>query len=762
MSGKSAPIMSRHLLAEYHIDSLCDEFENQWREGQRPSIEDYVKRVTAELREELFQELLLLEIDYCNQAGLVVTRNELSSRFPAFAAQIESVAFCSTTGAASTIRHAPHQPTGAPNSRVDRFELIDRIGAGASGEVWKAHDPRLNRTVAVKIAHTRAMDISQSRRFLREARAAAKLHHQNIVQVHEVGRDRDIRFIVTDYVEGQDLRQFLSANRPSITSAAQICAAVADAIHFAHQHGIVHRDLKPANIILDRLGYPHVTDFGLAKVTTDSGLTTHSGRIVGTPAYMSPEQARGDTGSVDEQSDVFSLGVILFELLTGRTPFVGELPAIISSISSNNIPSPRTLNNSVPRDLETICLKAASFQPSARYSTAGDMAEDLQRFLTGRPIVARPRSKPEKVWAAVKKHPATFAAFSLALICIGAVAAAVTSAKRNYALMGYRTVQVETIPSSARVAYLPLRNDWKIPQHSDYILADDGRFHAAKLTPGDYLVVAVAEDGRFHEVFRHVPDPEESVPASYYHRSWERSEDGAIVLPLIRIPTAMDGYETALVEGSVSFPIGDSRSSELPQHSRPVESFLAGTHEVTVGVYRRLSKHLPERISSLNDDAPLTASFDLAVAIAEELGMRLPTEIEYEYMATALGRQEYPWGGGLAPDTNEFTFESVRVPVIDQLPTRPPIYGLCSGVAEWTTSPAIPYPPNPIRPNSSMHAEYRIVRGGDESVIEGDPHVSLLARSPRLRTPTLRHQVKPGLGFRCVKSLHPPVRYDDF
>jgi formylglycine-generating enzyme required for sulfatase activity/tRNA A-37 threonylcarbamoyl transferase component Bud32 len=312
--------------------------------------------------------------------------------------------------------------TQGPAETLGRFTLHQWLGVGSFGAVWKARDNELDRNVAIKIPRKGQLDAAETERFLREARAAAQLKHPNIVGVHEVGREDGKVYIVSDLIEGLTLNDWLSGQRPRKREAARLCVKIAEALHHAHEQGVIHRDLKPGNVMLDRQHEPHVMDFGLAKREAGETTMTIEGQIIGTPAYMSPEQARGEGHLVDRRTDIYSLGVILFELLTGELPFRGNPRMLMHQLLTEDPPSPRKLDASIPRDLETICLKCLRREPDRRYRTCRELAEDLSRWLEGEPIEARPVSLLEKCWLWCRRRPAIAAAIATVLLtaCIAA------------------------------------------------------------------------------------------------------------------------------------------------------------------------------------------------------------------------------------------------------------------------------------------------------------------------------------------------------
>lgn len=318
--------------------------------------------------------------------------------------------------------------------QLGRFRIIRPLGEGGFGTVYLAKDSQLNRYVAVKVPRNGYFaSAEEEQRFLREAQNTARLRHPNIVQVHEISEDQGTPFIVSEFIDGLTLRDLTSAGQQGQRELATLMIQIASAVHYAHQHGIVHRDLKPSNILLDRQQNPYVADFGLARYDDAEITMTMDGVLLGTPAYMAPEQAAGIQREVSTRSDVYSLGVILYQLLCRELPFHGSKRMLIQQVIHDDPKSPKRLNPSIPSDLETITLKAMSKKPSQRYQSAEEFAEELRRWLRGDPILARPIGQLDRFGRWCKKHPtiASLGCIIGLLLVLGIAATSVWAVREN-------------------------------------------------------------------------------------------------------------------------------------------------------------------------------------------------------------------------------------------------------------------------------------------------------------------------------------------
>ena len=346
---------------------------------------------------------------------------------------IESLDCCSPGASAP-------QASIVAQRQLGRFTIERELGRGGLGIVYLAHDPQLGRKVALKIPRFEALlDDDLRRRFMREAEAAARLNHPHLVAIHDVGEDGSTCYLASEYCPGPTLSQWLSDRRASVPlgEAASIVLALAEAVEHAHSRGVLHRDIKPSNVLLATIRdcssesdrpFPKLTDFGMAKLLEqEGGATTREGAIIGTLAYMAPEQAEGRVDQLDARTDVYALGAILYELVTGIAPYGGQTDVdTLRQLILNEPAAPHKLRPDVPRDLEAIALKCLAKNPAKRYPTANALAVDLRRFLAGEPTAARPLRGSERLWKWAKRRPATAAllgagCISLALMVGGSL-----------------------------------------------------------------------------------------------------------------------------------------------------------------------------------------------------------------------------------------------------------------------------------------------------------------------------------------------------
>jgi WD40 repeat protein len=428
------------------VDAICRQFEADWQNGRQVDIAVYLSQVPelgrTALRAELEAVLHELRMSDGTQTDLATrTRQRRSKAAEQQTIGTERPAKQPTRSDESTAIHAEatlpprndatvpieRSPARAPRrespARVRYFgdyEIGREIARGGMGVVFEARQVSLNRKVALKmiLAGQLAND-ADVKRFHTEAEAAANLDHPGIVPIYEVGQHEGQHYFSMGFVDGENLSQKLKAGPLDARPAAMLMIAVADAIEYAHQYGVIHRDLKPSNILLDAKGRPRVTDFGIAKRTQSESGLTGSGQIMGTPSYMPPEQAGGRPAAVGPASDVYSLGATLYCVISGRPPFEAASPmdTVIQVLSEEPVP-PRQHNPSIPRDLETICLKCLEKEPGDRYPSAAAFAADLRRFLTGEPITARPVTRIERLAKWARRKPTLAAAYTLGFLAL--------------------------------------------------------------------------------------------------------------------------------------------------------------------------------------------------------------------------------------------------------------------------------------------------------------------------------------------------------
>ena len=367
------------------------------------------------LDEALEQCILLLE------SGEAIDREQIVARFPAWSQEIgefldnwqDMASLVSSLDVVDTASESTNQ-SGDLKSFGD-YEIFEQIGRGGMGTIYRARQKSLDRIVAIKMVHSYHSD---HERFRIEAESIAALTHANIVPIYEIGEHEGRPFFSMQFIDGGNLKEHIDELPMDPKAAAQIARTTAQAVHYAHQHGILHRDLKPANILIDQNRQPHVTDFGLAKRMESEHELTQTGMIVGTPGYMSPEQASGSSRSMTTAADVYGLGAILYAMLTGEAPFVGDSSwQIIRRVIDEPPVPPRRHNSEIDRDLETICLKCLEKEPGDRYESCETLARDLKRYLNNEPVAARPISDSERFWRWCQRNPA-IACLSAAVVML--------------------------------------------------------------------------------------------------------------------------------------------------------------------------------------------------------------------------------------------------------------------------------------------------------------------------------------------------------
>ncbi len=410
------------------LELIKIDLEYRWKSGRAALCEDYYELAPEFLSQPAIQrDLLGEELNVRKSLGQLPELSDWLRRFPDCADMFPPVAGAaltkiddSTIPDIDTAGLTDDAAAGAVSSgdRIGRYRLVEVVGRGAFADVWRAEDVDLNRSVAIKLLRlSMSNSDGATARFFREARTLAKLNHPAIVKVHEVGQFGQRPFIVSEFIAGSTLETHLS-NRPvSIAEACRLAQSVAEGLECAHRQGIVHRDVKPANVLMTASGDPLLTDFGLARVEEQLDATlTQQGDVLGTPAYMSPEQALGQIRLIDARADVYALGVILYRMVSGRLPFEGKASSVLYSLV-NQSPQPLTsIVDSVPRDLATIIGKCLEKVPADRYDSAQALAEDLRRFRHGEPITARRAGWIERSWKWALRHPRFAAALAAVML----------------------------------------------------------------------------------------------------------------------------------------------------------------------------------------------------------------------------------------------------------------------------------------------------------------------------------------------------------
>lgn len=655
-----------------------------------------------------------------------------------------------------------------PGMKIGHFEVEELLGEGSFGTVFKAWDAELRRHVAMKVPRQGRITKETSKLFLREARAAAGISHPNIVSVYEIGQHEDSFYIASELIDGITLSEYLRHHTLQPMEAAKLVIKLLRGVQVFHDKGIIHRDLKPGNILMDSGNEPHISDFGLARSEDQTELTvTHTGKIIGTLLYMPPEQARGDNRNLSARCDIYAMGVILYELLTGQRPFKSTSSrTLLYSILSDPPPQPRKLKKSIPRDLETICLKALEKDPLRRFNSAGEMADDLQRFVDQKPILSRPISSFERSWRMISRHLVVSALSLLLILLLLTVVYQFSKPPSpdsvrltHQVVLGCR-LSGNSVPPNAKADWtiLPLHKRTREPVEEKAIRIADAAELTLALEPGEYLVIAYVKGFGFHEVYRRVPeDPSAVIQGRYPHERWETEKDGKLVLPPVVIRAEADVVDGMVQVPGGTFEMGDGEPTRL-RHQREVQPFYVDSHEVTAEDFLQFGA-LEPGYKLPRDAHAVTVHWNAATAYAEFVGKRLLKEHEFEYLARDLGASNYPGGSDPAVAAGEsWIYPVAGEPATDRLKDLP-VFGIHSNVAEWTDSLLNLYPgepdPGPERERIMNLQENRVVRGGPVTAGPNDRSLNTWNSSVSHRAAWDVRTMDNEIGFRCCRSAQP-------
>ncbi|MEM9064582.1 MAG: bifunctional serine/threonine-protein kinase/formylglycine-generating enzyme family protein [Planctomycetota bacterium] len=666
------------------------------------------------------------------------------------------------------LRYHVELPEADQPTMLGTFRILRELGRGGMGIVYLAEDSTLNRTVALKTLHAMGpgAEISVAR-FFHEARAAAQLSSPRIVQVYTYGELDGGHFIAMEYVEGGTLDDWIAHAKTSMSAeerfrrAAEIVAQVGEGLEAAHAHRppITHRDIKPSNILLDADNQPKITDFGIAKVGADLGLT-EPGVLPGTPHYMSPEQASLEGIIVDHRSDIFSLGVVLFELLTLSRPFDGETPIqIIERLRTAEAPSVRSFDRSIPTDLAVICQKALEKEARSRYQAAIQMTSDLRCFLRGDPILANPPSVARRTKKYIRRHRFGVSVSGSLLLALVLGIVALTSASRLAAAREAALARVVLETDGAPLKVSAIRfdpNTMEIASVRDLGTTPLDLF----LDPDQYRFVLHNGEEVIHELSAPL-----ATPGSAFIREELASEPTDTTTGMIFIP---DG----------SFVFGSpGKTDEFAQREMTNDAFWIDRTEVSNGEYlafvratgMRHPKHWQHSVPDPGTDLPFERellelpvvgiNWEEAAAYAEWRGKRLPTVFEWERATRGVDGRAYPWPAGVEPEIPSISFaehltvKSARDP---DLRVSFPLY--LRLVRPVHLEEAGTTPDGLLQAASNVHEYTEIIRReGNLAILKGAAWIYPVGAFPLDHTWTMpASTLSITRGFRCARSAAPP------
>lgn len=469
------------------FEKICDRFEEQCKAAKTGVLASFLADMAEPPDAELLVELIHIDLGYLHDAGITVTESTYLQAAPAHRELAREILRKIRANRDTN----ESNPDPLPFRHGPRYQIIEKIASGGMGTVFRAKDNKLNREVALKLLRSDLTESTSARdRLIQEAKSLARLQHPGIVEIFDVDVVDGNVCIALEFVEGGNLSQKIARQPQHPDEAASLVLAISKALQCAHEAGVIHRDLKPSNILISTSGEPKIADFGLAKLDQEEHLKTFTGELLGTASYMAPEQALGQVSQIDQRTDVYGLGAILYELLTGVPPFQGQSSwdTIQQLLSREPVP-PRVLQPAIPRDLETICQKSIRQQSTERYASVDDLAEDLQRYLEGRPIRARPVGLASRFLKICRRNLAlttTIALSILVLVTISVIALKNILAQRNLALEH----AYESSHRGARALLQSRSNDWW--QQAEEYLARAAEYRNPSSDPTDLRELAIS------------------------------------------------------------------------------------------------------------------------------------------------------------------------------------------------------------------------------------------------------------------------------
>jgi serine/threonine-protein kinase len=571
-----------------------------------------------------------------------------------------------------------------------RFEKVDVLGEGSFGTVYRVYDRQLEKTVAMKIPRTEEgetiqLDSQANRRFLQEARVAAKMRHPQIVAVHDIFEEDGRLCIITDWIDGPHLAAWVFSVEPTIEQTVEMCIRVCEPVTAAHRNGVLHRDIKPNNILVDSNNLPHMIDFGLSTSMGALQKGSSGTSRVGTPAFMSPEQAEGDISKVGEASDQYSLGVLLYWMLTRQIPFSGKTPEIFKKIIEHKFIAPREHRPEIDQRLNAICLKALAKDPKDRYASVREYQEDLRRYQRDERLLADPSIDRRVAKGMFRRNflRSTAVAGTVLATGLGTMLAWKPDRRRRVllpSLYGQRDLKWTLIEPDAVAAAkgFSVRETMPIESRTgEELLLDPGIYRI------DYL------DGRFiRSIYRQIPSTKQisilqANGLQTSHRSWQESAQGLITLPPLLPPRPL--ADVTMIE----HPGGSWDPKLLPgrvagEKERVVAPFLIDGREVT---YRQFQQVLPEwdglkGISAEQMDQPVVdISLDEVLVFAETVGKRLVSADQFILAIQGNSIRPSPWSKD-SPATQYEAYRRAR-PEGPWDQTDSGIEGLYGLPAEW-------------------------------------------------------------------------------